>query len=48
MPIPWLKVHDITDFVRFPDKIHINADSDRLISDVGGGCDIEIAPRSLE
>ena len=48
MPIPWVKVHDIPDFVRFPHKIHINADSDRLISDAGGGCDAENAPRSLE
>ena len=48
MPIPWVKVHDIPDFVRFPHKKHINADSDRLISDAGGGCDAENAPRSLE
>ena len=47
-PIPWVKVHDIPDFVRFPHKIHINADSNRFIDDAGGGCDLENAPRSLE
>ena len=47
-PIPWVKVHDIPDFVRFPHKVHINADSNRFIEDAGGGCDIEKAPRSLE
>ena len=32
VPIPWVKVHDIPDFVRFPHKKHINADSDRPVS----------------
>jgi len=47
-PIPWVKIHDIPDFVRFPHKEHINADSNRLINDAGAGCDTEKAPRSLE
>ena len=47
-PIPWVKIHDIPDFVRFPHKEHINADSNRLVNDAGAGCDIENAPRSLE
>jgi hypothetical protein len=47
-PIPWVKIHDIPDFVRFPHKEHINADSNRLVNDAGAGCDIENAPRNLE
>jgi|TARA_B110000240_G_scaffold55467_1_gene63121 hypothetical protein len=47
-PIPWVKIHDIPDFVRFPHKAHINANSDRLLNDAGSGCDIENTPRSLE
>ena len=47
-PIPWVKIHDIADFVRFPHKAHINANSDRLLNDAGSGCDIENTPRSLE
>ena len=47
-PIPWVKIHDIPDFVRFPHKEHINADSNRLLDDAGAGCDSENAPRSLE
>ena len=34
-PIPWVKIHDIADFVRFPHKAHINANSDRLLNDAG-------------
>ena len=41
-PIPWVKVHDIPDFVRFPHKVHINADSNRFIEDAGGGCDLSL------
>ena len=47
-PIPWVKIHDVPDFVRFPHKEHINADSNRLLDDAGGGCDTENASRSLE
>ena len=47
-PIPWAKVHDIPDYVRFPHKRHINADSNRLIESAGTGCDMEENPRSLE
>ena len=47
-PIPWVKIHDIADFVRFPHKAHINADSSRLLDTAGSGCDIEKDPRSLE
>ena len=47
-PIPWVKIHDVPDFVRFPHKEHINADSNRLVNDAGAGCDAEKAPRSLE
>ena len=47
-PIPWVKIHDVPDFVRFPHKEHINADSNRLVDDAGAGCDSENAPRSLE
>jgi len=47
-PIPWVKIHDIPDFVRFPHKAHINADSKRFIDDAGAGCDMEKAPRTLE
>ena len=47
-PIPWVKIHDIPDFVRFPHKAHINADSSRFIDDAGAGCDMEKAPRTLE
>ena len=47
-PIPWVKIHDIPDFVRFPHKEHINADSNRFVDDAGAGCDPENAPRSLE
>ena len=47
-PIPWVKIHDVPDFVRFPHKEHINADSNRLVNNAGAGCDAENAPRSLE
>ena len=47
-PIPWIKIHDIPDYVRFPHKEHVNADSNRLINDAGAGCDIENSQRSLE
>ena len=47
-PIPWVKIHDIPDFVRFPHKAHINADSNRLIEEAGAGCNLEKEPRSLE
>lgn len=47
-PIPWVKIHDIPDFVRFPHKAHINADSKRFIDEAGAGCNLEKTPRSLE
>ena len=47
-PIPWVKIHDIPDFVRFPHKEHINANSNRFIEGAGSGCDAENTPRSLE
>lgn len=47
-PVPWMKVHDIPDYVRFPHKKHINADSSRFIEKAGSGCDLKSAPRSLE
>ena len=47
-PIPWVKIHDIPDFVRFPHKAHINADSNRFIEDAGAGCNMEKDSRSLE
>jgi hypothetical protein len=47
-PIPWVKIHDIPDFVRFPHKQHINADSNRFKDEVGANCDADKDPRSLE
>jgi len=47
-PIPWSKIHDIPDFVRFPHKKHINAESSRFVDEAGQGCDLDKAPRSLE
>ena len=47
-PIPWAKVHDIPDYVRFPHKRHINVKSSRLIENAGKGCDMENDSRSLE
>ena len=47
-PIPWAKVHDIPDYVRFPHKRHINAKSSRFIESAGSGCDLEKNPRSVE
>ncbi len=47
-PIPWVKVHDIPDFVRFPHKEHINVDSSRFVEEAGRGCDMQANPRSLE
>jgi hypothetical protein len=47
-PIPWAKVHDIPDFVRFPHKEHINVDSSRFVDEAGRGCDMDANPRSLE
>ena len=47
-PIPWAKVHDIPDYVRFPHKKHINAESSRFVENAGTGCDLENDPRSLE
>lgn len=46
-PIPWVKVHDIPDFVRFPHKVHINADSSRLKNELADTCDETNSPRSL-
>ena len=40
-PIPWAKVHDIPDYVRFPHKRHMNVESTRLIESAGSGCDME-------
>lgn len=47
-PIPWIKIHDIPDFVRFPHKAHINVDSNRLLDEAGAGCNKAKDPRSLE
>lgn len=46
-PIPWVKVHDVPDFVRFPHKVHINADANRLNEGAESTCDEATAPRSL-
>jgi hypothetical protein len=46
-PIPWVKLHDIPDFVRFPHKKHINADASRFIDGAGNDCDMNADPRSL-
>lgn len=46
-PIPWIKVHDIPDFVRFPHKQHINADAGRFLDGAGNDCDLNANPRSL-
>ena len=45
--IPWVKLHDIPDFVRFPHKQHINADASRFVDGAGNGCDLNTDPRSL-
>ena len=47
-PIPWVKVHDIPDYVRFPHNKHINAESSRFTNSAGSGCDMNTDPRSLE
>ncbi len=46
-PIPWVKIHDIPDFVRFPHKAHINAPSSRFIDSAGQSCSGE-NDRSLD
>ncbi len=45
-PIPWVKIHDIPDYVRFPHKQHINADSDRFKA-VAAACDEKTDARSI-
>lgn len=47
-PIPWVKLHDVPDFVRFPHKKHINADSNRIVASAGTQCDEANDPRSWE
>lgn len=47
-PIPWVKIHDLPDFVRFPHKKHINAELNRLKEEAGQQCNEQQAPRSLE
>ena len=47
-PIPWVKVHDLPDFVRFPHKKHMNVKSDRFVEKAGIGCNMENDPRTLE
>jgi len=47
-PIPWVKIHDIPDYVRFPHKKHIGADPARFIDGAGSACDLQKDPRSLE
>lgn len=47
-PIPWEKVHDIPDFVRFTHEGHINASSDRLPEMTKKKCDMKKDPRSIE
>lgn len=46
-PIPWVKIHDIPDFVRFPHMKHINADSERFKEGAEKGCDETSDERSL-
>ncbi len=38
-PIPWQKVHDVPDFVRFPHKSHINASPTRFVEGAESACD---------
>ncbi|MBF0236304.1 MAG: cytochrome c3 family protein [SAR324 cluster bacterium] len=46
-PIPWVKIHDVPDFVRFPHKKHINADANRFRDDADTACDMQKDDRSL-
>lgn len=47
-PIPWVKIHDVQDFVRFPHKKHVNADPNRFLDEAGTQCDENADPRSLD
>ena len=45
-PVPWQKVHDLPDFVRFPHKAHINASPERFVEGAESACDLNQDPRS--
>ncbi|MGK5092840.1 cytochrome c3 family protein [Deltaproteobacteria bacterium TL4] len=46
--IPWVKIHDLPDYVRFPHKNHVNADATRFREDAAMNCDEQKDPRSLD
>ena len=46
-PIPWVKIHDLPDYVRFPHKKHITADAERFKPGAEDSCDEATDARSL-